>query len=377
MVALEDLFSGVYKGKIVLVTGHTGFKGAWLALWLHLLGARVIGFASAPPTIPSLFDLIGLGNLITHVSGDVRDQKQVVEVFRVHQPDIVFHLAAQSLVRYSYDDPVETYATNVMGTVNLLEAIRVTPRVRVCVNVTSDKCYENREWEYAYREIDSLGGCDPYSSSKGCAELVTAAYRKSFFEKCKNRIVGVSSARAGNVIGGGDWASDRLIPDCVRALSGGGDLQLRNPDSVRPWQYVLDPLAGYLWLGACLFNSPGKFEGSWNFGPDGMSTIPVRDVVRQVLTCWGGESESLKIEIQMSDDKRHEAHILRLDTTKARTRLKWHPLFELSEAIAETMAWYMRQHRDHRASLRETTISCIIRYVEKAMEKKAVWIGNA
>lgn len=374
---MEALFSGVYKGKTVLVSGHTGFKGAWLALWLHLLGARVIGFATAPPTNPNLFEVIGLKDLITHVSGDVRDQKQVLQVFRTHQPDMVFHLAAQSLVRYSYDDPVETYATNVMGTVNMLEAVRWTPCVRVCVNVTSDKCYENKEWEYAYREIDNLGGYDPYSSSKGCAELVTAAYRKSFFEKGENRTVSVSSARAGNVIGGGDWASDRLIPDCVRALSLGGQLQLRNPDSVRPWQYVLDPLAGYLWLGACLFACPGRFEGSWNFGPDGMSTIPVRDVVLQVLSCWENQSPPLKVEIRKDDGRRYEAHTLRLDTTKARTLLKWHPLYELSEAISETMDWYVQQHRNHRASLRETTISCISRYVEKAMEKKAVWIGNA
>jgi CDP-glucose 4,6-dehydratase len=248
MVTMETLFSGVYSGKTVLVTGHTGFKGSWLVLWLQLLGARVIGYALSPHTEPSLFQLSNAQEGITHIVGDTRDLSKLREVCQTYKPDFVFHLAAQSLVRYSYEHPVETYETNVMGTIHLLEAIRATPSVRVCVNVTSDKCYENREWEYSYRENDPMGGYDPYSSSKGCAELITAAYRRSFFKTGDSHGVRLASVRAGNVIGGGDWARDRLIPDCVRSLTAKSPVIVRNPEAVRPWQYVLEPLSGYLWL---------------------------------------------------------------------------------------------------------------------------------
>ena len=257
---MDHLFGGVYQGKTVLLTGHTGFKGAWLALWLQLLGARVIGYALPPMTEPSFFRLANLQEGITHVEGDIRNADQVRDVLKQYQPQMVFHLAAQSLVRYSYNQPVETYTTNVLGTVNVLEAIRMTPSVRACINVTSDKCYENREWPYAYRENDAMGGFDPYSSSKGCAELITAAYRSSFFLNGATRPVRLASARAGNVIGGGDWAQDRLIPDSIRALMGGQAVMVRNPHAIRPWQYVLEPLSGYLWLGACLWSKPSGFD---------------------------------------------------------------------------------------------------------------------
>jgi len=253
----NNTFNNIYNGKRVLVTGHTGFKGGWLSLWLKELRAEVIGYSLDPPTSPSFFEAVDLKNKLIHITGDVRDEKHLLSVFKKYQPEFVFHLAAQPLVRLSYKDPKLTYETNIMGTVNVLESVRKTKSARVCIIVTTDKCYENKEWIYGYRETDPMGGYDPYSSSKGCAELVTAAYRSSFFnpkDYGKSHRVAPSSARAGNVIGGGDWAEDRLIPDCIRTLSQNKIINIRNPQATRPWQYILEPLSGYLLLGSKMYN---------------------------------------------------------------------------------------------------------------------------
>jgi CDP-glucose 4,6-dehydratase len=375
MVKMETLFSGVYSGKTVLVTGHTGFKGSWLILWLQLLGARVIGYALPPHTEPSLFQLSNAQEGITHIIGDTRDLSKVREMCQTYKPDFVFHLAAQSLVRYSYEHPVETYETNVMGTIHLFEAIRATPSVRVCVNVTSDKCYENREWEYSYRENDPMGGYDPYSSSKGCAELITAAYRRSFFKTGDSHGVRLASVRAGNVIGGGDWARDRLIPDCVRSLTAKSPVIVRNPDAVRPWQYVLEPLSGYLWLGACLWNTPDMFEGSWNFGPHTAGNVSVRQIVNQVVAMWG-EGE-WKHVCQEQSQEPHEARTLTLDITKSSSVLGWEPITSVSQAMTETIGWYLEQHRQRTLDVKAATLDRINRFVQAAISKNAVWTAKA
>ena len=371
---MNQLFGGVYQGKTVLVTGHTGFKGVWLALWLQSLGARVIGYALPPMTEPSLFRLASPQEGITHIEGDIRDGDKVRDVLKQYQPEIVFHLAAQALVRYSYNQPVETYTTNVLGTVNVLEAIRITPSVRACINVTSDKCYENREWPYAYRENDAMGGFDPYSSSKGCAELITAAYRSSFFSNGDAHPVRLASARAGNVIGGGDWAQDRLIPDAIRGLTGGQAVIVRNSHAIRPWQYVLEPLSGYLWLGACLWSKPSGFDEAWNFGPHCTSNLPVSQVVNQAVAIWGSGTWEQAVGTRHSEP--HEARTLSLDITKAKLRLGWEPVFSVEEAIAETVNWYRIQYGNPKLDVKMFSSECITRYVQAAKKKDAVWTAK-
>jgi CDP-glucose 4,6-dehydratase len=319
----------------VFITGHTGFKGGWLALWLSHLGARVAGYALEPPTAPSLFGAVDLGELVTHTLGDVRDRNGLRAAMLRHEPEIAFHLAAQPLVRRSYEEPVETYETNVLGTVNLLEAARACPSLRAVVVVTSDKCYENRESRVAYREDDALGGDDPYSSSKGCAELVTTAYRRSFF--AAESAARVASVRAGNVIGGGDWADDRIVPDCVRALSGGQRVAVRNPEAVRPWQSVLDPLAGYLWLGRRLLTGSHGYDGAWNFGPSGGEDLTVRAVVEAVVQAWGGGDWRVT---GGGADEPHEAAQLRLDAAKAAAQLGWREVYDARRAIEVAVRWY-------------------------------------
>jgi CDP-glucose 4,6-dehydratase len=328
-------FAGAYEGRRVFVTGHTGFKGGWLALWLSRLGARVAGYALAPPTTPSLFESVALGDLVTHTLGDVRDRSGLRAAMARHDPEIVFHLAAQPLVRRSYEEPVETYETNVLGTVNLLEAARTCPSLRAVVVVTSDKCYENRESGRAHREDDALGGADPYSSSKGCAELVTAAYRRSFF--AAESAAQVASVRAGNVIGGGDWADDRIVPDCVRALSGGQTVAVRNPAAVRPWQSVLDPLAGYLWLGRWLLTRSHAYDQAWNFGPSGGEDLTVQAVVEAVVRAWGGGHWRAT---GADADEPHEAGRLRLDAAKAAAQLSWREVYDARRAIDVAVRWY-------------------------------------
>jgi len=370
---MNHLFSKVFSGKTILVTGHTGFKGAWLTLWLQSLGARIIGYSLAPELKQSLFTSAGVQNGIVHIVGDVRDPSHLLNVFQAYQPDIVFHLAAQSLVRHSYAQPVETYATNIMGAVHLFEAIRATRSVRVCLNITSDKCYENKEWIYSYRENDPIGGFDPYSSSKGCAELVTAAYRNSFFSH-QEPSVGVATVRAGNVIGGGDWAKDRIIPDCIRALSSGQPILVRNPRAVRPWQFVLEPLSGYLWLAACMWKKSNFFEGAWNFGPYSAGNITVGEIVDQVVSLWGeGEWKDLS---QSQTGAPHEAQTLKLDVTKANNLLDWEPIYDVSEALQETIKWYVEEHKNQDLDVREYTLRQIQHYVQSATIKGAAWTSK-
>ena len=326
-----------YSGKRVFLTGHTGFKGAWMCLWLGALGAKVTGYALDPPTDPSLFDLCGIEKLIKSVIADVRDRETLVKAMRAAKPEIVIHMAAQPLVRDSYKFPVETYATNVMGTVHLLEAVRACGTVRAVVNVTTDKCYENREWVWGYRENEPLGGYDPYSSSKACSELATAAYRNSFFNPADHHRhgVAVASARAGNVIGGGDWAADRLVPDCLRALLKGQPILVRNPRAVRPWQHVLEPLSGYLTLAKRLCEEGHRFAGAWNFGPPENDAKPVEWIVKRICAEWGSGAR-----YRVDKGKHpHEAHHLRLDCSKARTELGWQPQWGLEHAIRNVIDW--------------------------------------
>ena len=344
-----------WPGKRVLITGHTGFKGAWLSLWLHARQARVTGYALAPPTVPSLFEAARLSELIDSRTGDVNDLKHLQSVMDETRPEVVLHLAAQSLVRPSYSAPVETFATNIMGTVHLLEAVRNTGGVRAVVIVTSDKCYENREWIWGYRENESMGGHDPYSASKGCAELVTAAWRRSFFpvERWPEHGTAVATARAGNVIGGGDWALDRLVPDIVGALLAGRTIVLRNPGSVRPWQHVLEPLGGYLRLAERLFADGTACAEAWNFGPGRASEVTVGDLAQRLKTLWGSGT----IELTEAQGP-HEAGLLRLDTTKAATRLDWRPRLGLDEALALTVSWH-RRHAADPADARQVTLEQI------------------
>jgi CDP-glucose 4,6-dehydratase len=344
-----------WAGKRVFVTGHTGFKGSWLSLWLAALGAKVTGYALAAPSKPSLWDLVEAKAGVASTLADIRDLDALGRAMDAAQPEIVFHLAAQSLVRPSYDDPAGTYATNVLGTVHVLEAARRAKGLRALVNVTSDKCYENLETGQAYREGDPMGGRDPYSSSKGCAELVTSAYRLSFFKGA-----GIASARAGNVFGGGDWALDRIVPDTVRATVAGNPVQVRNPRAVRPWQHVLEPLAGYLLLAERLCEKPVDFAEAWNFGPDETDAVPVETVVGTMTKLWGPPA-AWKTD---GGQHPHEAHFLRLDSSKARARLGWRPRLKLPLALEWTVDWYRSQAQG--ADALQLTRGQIERYMELA-----------
>jgi CDP-glucose 4,6-dehydratase len=321
-----------WQGKRVFITGHTGFKGSWLSLWLSSMGAKVTGYALAVDETPALFEVLQLDGAIDSHVGDVSDFASMSDVLNQAQPDIVFHLAAQSLVKPSYDAPVETYQTNVMGTVNLLEAVRQNGQVKAVVIVTSDKCYENQEWQWPYRENDRLGGHDPYSNSKACAELVTESFRKSFFAGTHTA---VATARAGNVIGGGDWAMHRLLPDIIRAQQSGSSLEVRNPDSTRPWQYVLEPLSGYMALAEKLFSDGQDYAEAWNFGPAVEGIQPVRYIVETVADKW----PTFQWHTQ-AHPHHHEAKMLMLDCTKSITRLGWKPQWSMSNMLENTLDWY-------------------------------------
>ena len=324
--------SQFWHGKRVLITGHTGFKGSWLSLWLQHCGANVVGYSLAPPTEPSLFTIANIAQGMTSIQGDIRDLAKLQTVMDEHQPEVVLHLAAQPLVRYSYKNPIETYATNVMGTANVLEAIRTTGGVRAAVMITTDKCYENNEWVWGYREQDRLGGHDPYSNSKACAELVTSAYRDSYFSQGS---VAIASARAGNVIGGGDWALDRLIPDMVRAFSEEQPVQIRNPNAIRPWQHVLEPISGYLSLAEHLWTD-GTYADGWNFGPSDEDAKPVSWIVENLSQLWG-DNASWQTDEGVHP---HEATYLKLDCSKAKQKLGWKPQLTLFTALEWTVEVY-------------------------------------
>ena len=337
---MSQAFGNWYRGKRVLVTGHTGFKGSWLAEWLLSLGAEVVGYSLPPPTSPALFVQLGLEGRLHHIPGDVRDQAALARAVQETKPACIFHLAAQPIVRTAYAQQVETYATNVMGTVNLLEVIRQADRACVVVVITTDKCYENREWTHSYREDDPLGGRDPYSSSKGCAELVVSAYRRSFFS-APGSAVRLASARAGNVVGGGDWATDRIVPDCIRALQRDEPIAVRNKHATPPWQHVLEPLSGYLWLGACLDRpelAPGISQPpatAFNFGPAVGSNRSVTALVEEILQHWPGRWED-----RTDPQSVHEAGLLNLSTDKAYHLLGWRPVWDFATTIKQTVAWY-------------------------------------
>ncbi len=348
-----------WQGKKVFITGHTGFKGSWLCLWLHLMGAEVTGFALQPPTQPSLFELCKVDELVTSILGDVRDGETLTKAVFTTQPEIVIHMAAQALVRDSYKNPLETYAINVMGTVHLLEAVRACESVKAVVNVTTDKCYENKEWVWGYRENEPMGGYDPYSNSKGCSELVTAAYRDSFFSlnEYEKHGVGVASARAGNVIGGGDWAADRLLPDCINALLHNEKIMIRSPYAIRPWQHVLESLSGYLLLAQRLYENGAMFSEGWNFGPNDGDAKSVEWIVQKMCKEWGGNAA---YEVDKGTHP-HEAHYLKLDCSKAKAKLNWQPSWNLEQALEKIIEW-VRAYQEQ-ADMRVISLKQIQEYV--------------
>lgn len=394
----QSAFGGCYRGKRVLLTGHTGFKGAWLAEWLLSLGAEVTGFALPPPTTPSLFAQLGLASRLRHIEGDVRDLVAVRAALAVARPDFVFHLAAQPLVRLSYEQPTETFAANVMGTANVLEAVRLAANpAQPCavVAITTDKCYENREWVHSYREEDPMGGYDPYSASKGAAELVISSYRRSYFS-APDSPVRLASARAGNVIGGGDWALDRIVPDCIRALAKGDSIPVRNKVATRPWQHVLEPLSGYLWLGAALahnrsgsavaLSSDSKarsgsdvplhfpvstYASAFNFGPALASNRTVAELVQEILKHWPGRWDD-----KSDPHSLHEAKLLNLATDKAHHFLGWSPAWPFAETIAQTVRWY-REAAETSVNHHALTTGQIAAYTASARAAGISWASGA
>jgi CDP-glucose 4,6-dehydratase len=366
------LFGSAFKGKRVLVTGHTGFKGAWLCEWLLGLGADVSGLSLPPPTQPSLFDQLGLARRLNHAIGDIQEPEVLLTAIRENSPDFIFHLAAQAVVRESYRRPRDTFSINAMGTVNLLEGLRDYAKPCAAVLITSDKCYENREWIHGYRETDPLGGRDPYSASKAAAEIIIASYRGSFFQ---NHPVKIASARAGNVIGGGDWTKDRIVPDCIGALQKDKPIPVRHPRATRPWQHVLEPLSGYLWLGASL--AVGKLRrcdlreltAAFNFGPNRESNRTVAELVREIVAHWPGRWRE-----KPEPDAPHEAGLLQLSTDKAAALLQWLPVWPFSQAVAKTVEWY-RHARQFTTSreFQNQTQEQIGQYLDAARAAKAVW----
>ena len=377
-----DIFDNFYRGKRVLITGHTGFKGSWLAIWLHELGAEVIGLALDPFSDRDNYVLSGIQDKIIDLRGDIRDGQFVKDVFLKYQPEIVFHLAAQPLVRLSYDIPVETYEVNVMGSIHVMEAIRVTDSVKVAVMITTDKCYENREQIWGYRENEAMGGYDPYSSSKGAAEIAIASWRRSFFhpDKYDSHGKSIASVRAGNVIGGGDWALDRIIPDCIKALEDDKTIDIRSPKAIRPWQHVLEPLSGYMLLASKMWNEPTKYCEGWNFGPHAESIATVWDVATKVVKNYfspeikgakeGRDDELSTINYQLSTHLRdlsnpndlHEAKLLMLDISKAKFQLGWEPQLNIDQTVELTVDWYKRYKTEEVYSV---CLSQIKKFVDK------------
>jgi CDP-glucose 4,6-dehydratase len=356
MVNVADPFAAAFEGRRVLVTGDTGFKGSWLCLWLHQLGAKVVGYALPPERADDHFNLLGLDKLIEHVDGDILDSAAFNAVVDRFQPEILFHLAAQPLVRYSYAEPKLTFDTNIAGSVNILEAARLSKSLKALVYVTSDKCYRNNEWVWGYRENDEMGGHDPYSASKAAAELVFSSYQDSFFKAREE--FGAATVRAGNVIGGGDWALDRIVPDSIRALRAGEDIHLRNPNSTRPWQHVLEPLSGYLMTAAHLLDQPQRFAGAWNFGPDSESIRTVGELAQMIVNEWGDG----KVVVAEQVNAPHEANLLHLNCDKAHQLMRWRSKWNADRAIAETVSWYRRVHEG--ASVLEISSQQILAYME-------------
>ena len=363
---MQKLFSGIYKDKTVLVTGHTGFKGSWLVYWLKQMGAKVIGYSLEAPTTPNHIDLLDLD--ITSVIGDIRDLDKLNSVFSEYKPDIVFHLAAQSLVRLSYENPIETYETNVMGTLKVFEACKKAS-VKAIVNITSDKAYDNREWIWGYRENDPMGGYDPYSSSKGCADLLANSYRNSYFnvndyKKTHNTLL--ASCRAGNVIGGGDWSKDRLITDIMVSVSQDKKVSIRNPYATRPWQHVLEPLSGYLHIGQKLLEEKVEFGEAWNFGPSDEGSITVEEVVKNVNKHW----DKIDYEINQVPNQLHEANLLKLDCSKAHILLKWKDVWNSATTFEKTVKWYKSYYEEKKSILTQDDLKS---YVANAKENNIEW----
>ena len=366
-MSMENLFNGVFKNKTVLVTGHTGFQGTWLSLWLKLLGSNVIGYSLEPPTRPSLFEIVSLENDIKHIIGDLRDKDRLSDIINQNKPEIIFHLGAQALVRKSYTEPLETLETNIIGTANLLESIRDCPSIKVVVIITSDKCYDNTNDQYPHTENDPMGGFDPYSASKGAAELITSSYRNSFFNS-KNAAK-IATTRAGNVIGGGDWAEDRLIPDSIRALMEDQSVEIRNPDAKRPWQYVLESISGMLWL-ATKMHAEDKFNEAWNFGPDmNDGCLQVEDIVNRTIKYWNSKST---IKIQNNPNTLYESESLLLDSSKANQRLGWKNVFSIDQALSETIEWYKTYHKNNN-DMKQFTINQIKNYIDLAQQNNLIW----
>ena len=363
---MQSLFSGIYKDKTVLVTGHTGFKGSWLCFWLKQMGAKVVGYSLEAPTNPNHFELLNLD--ITSIKGNIKDLEHLNTVFQTYKPDIVFHLAAQALVKYSYENPIETYETNVMGTLKVFEACR-NNNVKAIVNITSDKAYENKEWIWGYRENDPMGGYDPYSSSKGCADLLATSYRNSYFninEYKKTHNTLLATCRAGNVIGGGDWAKDRLITDIMISVSQGKKVSIRNPKATRPWQHVLEPLSGYLQIGQKLLEEKVEFAEAWNFGPSDEGSITVEEVVQNVKKHW----DKIDYEINQDPNQLHEANLLKLDCTKANTILKWKDVWDSETTFEKTVNWYKNFYENNKELLTQSDLE---NYIKEAVGKNIVW----
>ena len=363
----ENLFNGIFKNKNVLVTGHTGFQGSWLSLWLKLLGSNVVGYALEPPTQPSLFETLSLEHETKHIIGDLRDKEKLSSIISQNQPEIIFHLGAQAIVRESYAKPLETLETNIIGTANLLESIRNCLSVKVVVIMTSDKCYDNTHSEHPHTENDPMGGFDLYSASKGAAELVTSSYRNSFFSN--GNLTRIATVRAGNVIGGGDWAEDRLIPDSIRALMKNQSVGIRNPNAKRPWQYVLESISGMLWLAAKMFEED-KFNEAWNFGPDISSdSLQVEDIVKRTIKSWDSKST---IKMQNNSDILHESESLLLDSSKANQRLGWKNVYSIDQVLSETVEWYKTYHENNK-DMKQFTISQIKNYISYGQQSNLAW----
>jgi len=365
---LSQLFNGIYAGKKVLLTGHTGFKGTWMAVWLKELDAEVIGYSNSKVSEPCLFDVLKPD--VVDINGDVRDLEQLTKVIQTHRPDIIFHMAAQALVQASYHNPVETFNTNITGTINVLEAVRLSGLPISLVNITSDKVYQNNEWVWGYRENDPLGGHDPYSASKAGAEIVINSYRQSFFS-AENSTVNVASARAGNVIGGGDWADNRIIPDIMKAIDKGDTVPIRSPKSIRPWQHVLEPLSGYLMLGQKLLENNRFFCQAWNFGPKQDNIKTVEELVIEVRKNWA----DLDYSIQQSNQFKHEAQLLSLDCSKAIQTLKWQPVWGFSQSIEVTANWYKAYYAAS-SEIYQHTLENLYKYYTDAKQSKVLWANT-